>query len=152
MLLAWGDVVHVAAIRWQDPAATGQYDSDADAARRTRRDALERVADRRHRVGAAHIAFPGLGHLRQDGERYDWVPLNDDAAPLRQGAIRQAAQPAQRDMPRRHAPGGWPTMRAKMRFRWLWSAKPQTTAISASVMSVVSISWRARATRCSSSH
>ncbi|MEN8513925.1 MBL fold metallo-hydrolase [Burkholderia sp. RS02] len=81
-LLAWGDIVHVAAIQLQDPDATVQYDSDADAARRTRRDTLKRVADKRYLVGAAHIAFPGLGHLRRDGEQYDWVPVNYDATPL----------------------------------------------------------------------
>lgn len=82
-LLAWGDIVHVAAIQLQDPDATVQYDSDADAARRTRRDTLKRVADNRYLVGAAHIAFPGLGHLRRDGEQYDWVPVNYDTTPLR---------------------------------------------------------------------
>ncbi|XHO63470.1 hypothetical protein BCC0191_006603 [Burkholderia ambifaria] len=81
-LLAWGDIVHVAAIQLQDTAATVQYDTDADAARRTRRDTLARVAGKRYLVGAAHIAFPGLGHLRKDGERYDWVPVNYDATPL----------------------------------------------------------------------
>ncbi|MGK8198215.1 MBL fold metallo-hydrolase [Burkholderia cepacia] len=82
-LLAWGDIVHVAAIQLRDPDATVQYDSDADAARRTRRDTLKRVADKRYLVGAAHIAFPGLGHLRRDGDQYDWVPVNYDATPLR---------------------------------------------------------------------
>ncbi|KWE48183.1 MBL fold metallo-hydrolase [Burkholderia ubonensis] len=82
-LLAWGDVVHVAAIQLPDPDATVQYDSDAAAASRTRRDTLEYVADKRYLVGAAHIAFPGLGHVRGDGARYDWVPVNYDATPVR---------------------------------------------------------------------
>ncbi|KVF74614.1 MBL fold metallo-hydrolase [Burkholderia sp. FL-7-2-10-S1-D7] len=82
-LLAWGDIVHVAAIQLQDPDATVQYDNDADTARRTRRDTLKRVVDKRYLVGAAHIAFPGLGHLRRDGEQYDWVPVNYDTTPLR---------------------------------------------------------------------
>ncbi|BAX63611.1 beta-lactamase [Burkholderia stabilis] len=51
--------------------------------RRTRRDTLKRVADKRYLAGAAHIAFPGLGHLRRDGEQYDWVPVNYDTTPLR---------------------------------------------------------------------
>jgi len=75
--------VHVAAIQLQDTGATVQYDTDADAARRTRRDTLARVAGKRYLVGAAHIAFPGLGHLRKDGERYDWVPVNYDETPLK---------------------------------------------------------------------
>ncbi|MCA8381900.1 MBL fold metallo-hydrolase [Burkholderia cenocepacia] len=82
-LLAWGDIVHVAAIQLRDVDATVQYDSDAATARRTRRDTLKRVAARRYLVGAAHIAFPGLGHLRRDGAQYDWVPVNYDATPVR---------------------------------------------------------------------
>ncbi|KAB0657109.1 MBL fold metallo-hydrolase [Burkholderia territorii] len=82
-LLAWGDIVHVAAIQLPDPDATVQYDSDADAARRSRRETFKRVADKRYLVGAAHIAFPGLGHLRRDADRYDWVPVNYDATPLK---------------------------------------------------------------------
>ncbi|MGU7772620.1 MBL fold metallo-hydrolase [Burkholderia sp. MR1-5-21] len=81
-LLVWGDIVHVAAIQLQDPDATVQYDSDGAAAQRTRRDALKRVADKRYLVAAAHIAFPGFGHLRRDGAQYDWVPVNYDATPL----------------------------------------------------------------------
>ncbi|WP_412023954.1 MBL fold metallo-hydrolase [Burkholderia cepacia] len=81
-LLAWGDIVHVAAIQLQDLDATVQYDSDADEARRTRRDTLRLVADKRYLVGAAHIAFPGLGHLLREGEQYDWIPVNYDATPL----------------------------------------------------------------------
>jgi hypothetical protein len=25
---------------------------------------------------AAHLPFPGIGHLRADGKGYDWVPAN----------------------------------------------------------------------------
>jgi hypothetical protein len=32
-------------------------------------------------VGAAHIAFPGLGHVRKNGNAYDWVPVNYEAEP-----------------------------------------------------------------------
>ncbi|SOZ78779.1 protein of unknown function [Cupriavidus taiwanensis] len=27
-------------------------------------------------IAAAHIAFPGLGHLRRNGDRFEWVPLD----------------------------------------------------------------------------
>ena len=27
-------------------------------------------------VGASHLAFPGLGHLRSTGKSYEWVPVN----------------------------------------------------------------------------
>ena len=27
-------------------------------------------------IGASHIQFPGLGHLRASGKKYQWVPVN----------------------------------------------------------------------------
>lgn len=41
------------------------------------------IANPAGKVGAAHLAFPGLGHLRRDGKQYDWVPVNYDTTPLR---------------------------------------------------------------------
>ena len=29
-----------------------------------------------HWVAAAHLSFPGIGHLRGDGKGYAWVPAN----------------------------------------------------------------------------
>ncbi|OXC80423.1 Metallo-beta-lactamase superfamily protein [Caballeronia sordidicola] len=80
-LLVWGDVVHVASIQLRNPTASVEYDTDAPAARRSRRFALKLAADKHYLVGAAHIAFPGLGHIRQDGNMYDWVPVNYEATP-----------------------------------------------------------------------
>jgi glyoxylase-like metal-dependent hydrolase (beta-lactamase superfamily II) len=83
-LLLWGDIVHVAAIQLQHPGATVKYDSDAAAAETSRRALLERAASEHLLVGAAHIAFPGLGHIRRNGAGYDWIPVNYEAAPASQ--------------------------------------------------------------------
>ena len=80
-MLVWGDIIHLAAVQLQDPDASVEYDSDAAAAQTARRTLLQLAAQRHYLVGAAHIAFPGLGHLRADGAGYDWLPLNYDAAP-----------------------------------------------------------------------
>ncbi|WP_449182493.1 MBL fold metallo-hydrolase [Trinickia sp. YCB016] len=80
-LLVWGDIIHVAAIQFQHPEVSVEYDSDAVAARRSRLDAFNLAAQKGWMVGAAHIAFPGLGHIRQNGTAYEWVPVNYDAAP-----------------------------------------------------------------------
>jgi glyoxylase-like metal-dependent hydrolase (beta-lactamase superfamily II) len=82
-LLVWGDIVHVAAIQLHDPEASVEYDSDARAAQRERRALLDLAAGQRDLVAAAHIAFPGLGHIRKDGATYQWVPVNYDASPGR---------------------------------------------------------------------
>jgi len=94
-LLVWGDVVHVAALQLDHPQAAVTYDSSAADAVGTRRALLERVAADRLLVGAAHIAFPGLGRLRRDGAGFTWLPLNyegDPAAP----ALTAAPQPSTR--------------------------------------------------------
>jgi glyoxylase-like metal-dependent hydrolase (beta-lactamase superfamily II) len=80
-LLVWGDIIHVASIQLRNPTASVEYDSDVGAAQRSRRTMLRLAASRHYFVGAAHIAFPGLGHLRADGKTYDWVPVNYEGEP-----------------------------------------------------------------------
>jgi hypothetical protein len=74
----WGDLMHVAAVQFEDPSVTIQFDSDSKAAASVRRAAYAEAAKSGALVGLAHIAFPGLGHSRQgaDGQSYVWVPLN----------------------------------------------------------------------------
>lgn len=80
-LLVWGDVIHVASIQLQNPTASVEYDSDVRAAQRSRRAMLRLAASRHYVVGAAHIGFPGLGHLRAEGKTYDWIPVNYEGDP-----------------------------------------------------------------------
>jgi glyoxylase-like metal-dependent hydrolase (beta-lactamase superfamily II) len=74
----WGDLMHVAAVQFEDPSVTIQFDSDTKAAADVRKSAYAEAAQSGALVGLAHVAFPGLGHLRksEDGKRYVWVPLN----------------------------------------------------------------------------
>jgi glyoxylase-like metal-dependent hydrolase (beta-lactamase superfamily II) len=80
-LLVWGDVVHVAPLQLPHPAASVKYDSDEAAAQRARKDLLKMAAGQHMLIGAAHIAFPGLGHIRAHDGEYEWLPLNYDGAP-----------------------------------------------------------------------
>ncbi|WP_420992537.1 MBL fold metallo-hydrolase [Cupriavidus sp. 30B13] len=80
-MLVWGDIVHVAAIQMRTPEATVKYDSNAASAQRSRRAVMDMLAANHYLVGAAHIAFPGLGHIRKAGGRYEWVPVNYVAEP-----------------------------------------------------------------------
>ncbi len=75
-LLLWGDLMHVAAVQFPNPSVTIAYDSDADAARSQRLKVFREVAATGVLVGGAHLPFPGLGHLRVNETRYDFVPLN----------------------------------------------------------------------------
>lgn len=66
-LLVWGDIVHVAPLQFPHPDATVKYDSDTAGAQRQRRELLDMAASQRMVVGAAHIAFPGLGRIGKTG-------------------------------------------------------------------------------------
>jgi glyoxylase-like metal-dependent hydrolase (beta-lactamase superfamily II) len=80
-LLVWGDVVHVAAVQLDQVQATVKYDSSAPDARATRAGLLERAAREHLLVGAAHVALPGLGHVRREGAGFAWLPLNYEGDP-----------------------------------------------------------------------
>lgn len=82
-LLVWGDIVHVAPVQLADVQASVKYDSDDGAAQHARGDLLARAAREHLWIGAAHIAFPGLGHVQREGEGYRWVPANYQTVPIR---------------------------------------------------------------------
>ncbi|WP_367849855.1 MBL fold metallo-hydrolase [Rhodoferax sp. WC2427] len=75
-LLVWGDVVHVAAVQFDEPAVTIGFDSDSKNAAVQRKAAFAAAAKGGYLVADAHIAFPGLGHVRANGKAYRWIPVN----------------------------------------------------------------------------
>jgi glyoxylase-like metal-dependent hydrolase (beta-lactamase superfamily II) len=75
-LVLWGDLMHVAAVQFEDPGVTIQFDSDNAAALKQRQDAFADAAKNGYLVGAAHLAFPGIGRLRAAEKGYVFVPLN----------------------------------------------------------------------------
>ena len=75
-LLVIGDLIHVAAVQFADPGVTIAFDSDAKAAALSRTAVFKMAAKDGALVGAAHLQFPGLGHLRAAGPSWQWVPVN----------------------------------------------------------------------------
>lgn len=75
-LMLWGDLMHVAAVQFDNPAVTIQFDSDSKNAAIQRKKAYADAAKQGYMVGAAHISFPGLGYVRPEGKAYAWTPLN----------------------------------------------------------------------------
>ncbi|HVE50150.1 MAG TPA: MBL fold metallo-hydrolase [Casimicrobiaceae bacterium] len=75
-LVVWGDLIHVGAVQFAEPQVTIKFDIDSKAALPQRRRAFAEAAKEGHWVAAAHIAFPGIGHLRALGKGYVWVPAN----------------------------------------------------------------------------
>jgi glyoxylase-like metal-dependent hydrolase (beta-lactamase superfamily II) len=58
-LVILGDLIHVASIQFADPSVTIRFDGDS----------------------AAHISFPGIGHVRADGKGFEFVPANYESFP-----------------------------------------------------------------------
>ena len=80
-LVLWGDLMHQAAVQFLDPSVTVTFDSDQSKAAQQRRQAYQAAAKEGHWVGASHLPFPGIGHLRADGKGYAYVPVNYVALP-----------------------------------------------------------------------
>ncbi len=76
-LVLWGDLMHVAAVQFDDPAVTIKFDTDNKAAAKERAKAYADAAKRGYLVGSAHLSFPGLGYLRKNaGKGYTFIPVN----------------------------------------------------------------------------
>jgi glyoxylase-like metal-dependent hydrolase (beta-lactamase superfamily II) len=75
-LVLVGDLIHVGAVQFEHPEVTIQFDMNAKAAAAARASVFTQAAKEGAIVGAAHIQFPGLGHLVKQGKSYRWVPVN----------------------------------------------------------------------------
>lgn len=78
-LVLWGDLLHVAAVQFPKPSVTIQFDTDSNAARAAREKALADAVKGGYWVGVAHVSFPGIGHVRAEGDGFAWVPANYSA-------------------------------------------------------------------------
>lgn len=75
-LMLWGDLMHSAAVQFEHPEVTIQFDSDSKTAAIERKKAYADAAKSGDMIGAAHLAYPGLGHLRAEGKGYVFEPVN----------------------------------------------------------------------------
>jgi len=75
-MIVTGDLIHVAAVQLDDPAVTVAFDSDPKAAEAQRAKVFAEAAKAGTLIAAAHLQFPGLGHLRANGQGWVFVPLN----------------------------------------------------------------------------
>lgn len=69
-----GDLVHASEVQFANPSVAFRFDSDKDAATVQRKRVLETAASSRSWVAAAHLSFPGIGHVRAEGPAFAWVP------------------------------------------------------------------------------
>ena len=80
-LMLWGDLMHVAAVQFDHPEVTIQFDSDSKNAARQRKQAYADAAKGGYLIGATHLPFPGIGHLRREGKAYGFTPVNYSGQP-----------------------------------------------------------------------
>ena len=76
-LMLWGDLMHVAAVQFDDPSVTIKFDTETKAAAKERIRAYADAAKNGYLVGGSHIDFPGLGHVRKATSKgFTWIPVN----------------------------------------------------------------------------
>lgn len=75
-LMLLGDLMHVAAVQFDDPSVTIAFDTDNKTAATERKEAFAAAAKGGYLIGAAHLPFPAVGHLRSNGKGYQYVPVN----------------------------------------------------------------------------
>lgn len=75
-LIVLGDLIHVGAIQFGEPTITIGFDTDAKSALAERLRVFNAAAKDGDLVAGAHLAFPGIGHLRALPHGYAWIPLN----------------------------------------------------------------------------
>lgn len=71
-----GDLMHVAAVQFDNPSVTIAFDNDEKIAESSRKDAFAAAAKAGYLIGAAHLPFPALGHLKANGKGYTFVPVD----------------------------------------------------------------------------
>ncbi|MDX1010769.1 MBL fold metallo-hydrolase [Sinorhizobium medicae] len=75
-IVFWGDITHGDILQFDEPGVAIEFDIDQKAAVAARDVAFRQAVDGKYLVAGAHIAFPGIGHVRKDSTNYDWLPVN----------------------------------------------------------------------------
>lgn len=70
-----GDVTNVPALFARNPDWAVAFDMDAEAARKTRRATLERIATANVTIGGYHFPFPAFGRVVSSGQGYAFQPV-----------------------------------------------------------------------------
>lgn len=71
----WGDILHVGLIQFARPEVTITFDVNQDSARAQRLRQFETSASEMRLSAVAHLPFPGIGHIRREAGKYEWVPV-----------------------------------------------------------------------------
>jgi len=75
-IVFWGDITHGDILQFDEPGIAIEFDIEQKAAVAARDVAFRQAVEGKYLVAGAHIAFPGIGHVRTDSTNYDWLPVN----------------------------------------------------------------------------
>lgn len=80
-LVFMGDLIHAPEVQFARPGISVSFDVDPVQAIATRHSAFRTAAREHFLVAFAHVSFPGVGHIHEDGEGYRWnaIPFVNDA-------------------------------------------------------------------------
>jgi glyoxylase-like metal-dependent hydrolase (beta-lactamase superfamily II) len=74
-LMIWGDLVHNYATQFVNPNIAIEFDTDPKAAIVARKRMFAEAVKEKYWVAGMHLPFPGIGHVRKDGNLMNWVPV-----------------------------------------------------------------------------
>lgn len=69
-----GDLIHSAAVQFDHPEVSIHFDTKPEQAIASRKEEFNQLAKQGEWLAAAHLPFPGIGHLTMNGQAYRWVP------------------------------------------------------------------------------
>ncbi len=73
-LVNTGDLAHHQVLLLRQPMMEFAYDTDPKQSAQTRSRMLDRIATERMAVLSYHFPWPGVGHVRREGEGFAWIP------------------------------------------------------------------------------
>lgn len=69
-----GDMIHNVAVQFAHPEVAIRFDTDPKQAVKTREAAFAELAKSGSWVAAAHLPFPGIGHITTEQKAFNWAP------------------------------------------------------------------------------
>ena len=74
-ILFMGDLVHNLAVQFEHPEVSIGFDVNSQQAIKSRAKVFSEAASSKTWVTAAHLPFPGIGHIAAEGKHFQWVPV-----------------------------------------------------------------------------
>ncbi|MGV8921452.1 MAG: MBL fold metallo-hydrolase [Pseudomonas sp.] len=74
-ILFMGDLIHNLAVQFDHPEVSISFDVNAQQAIDSRAKVFSQVADDKIWAAAAHLPFPGIGHIGKIDKHFQWVPV-----------------------------------------------------------------------------